>query len=268
MIESRYKIEYELPDKAVKKTSTFKTLWYFVLISLVFITVTATIRAVTEPKDTTEKEIINELTTQQAEQLETIKTKVEENSELTQNLDQVSEKLLFEQQRTQELNSQLAKQEIDRKELEDQLNKALENSVNNEITLDNFTKEEETTDKAETKELATVVTTVTAPNNTKPENLVSKDNETSKVVITANTPQNKQVINEELSTKKETPLLKTTTVTDETSSVTNAIVQEINANKNVTPEPVTITETPALKSEVVLDETPSKQLLPKTQILK
>lgn len=41
MIESRYKIEYELPYKDEKKSSPFKVLWYLLLIPLVLVAVTA-----------------------------------------------------------------------------------------------------------------------------------------------------------------------------------------------------------------------------------
>ena len=41
MIESRYKIEYILPDDEIKKSSPFKVLWYLLLIPLVLLAVTA-----------------------------------------------------------------------------------------------------------------------------------------------------------------------------------------------------------------------------------
>lgn len=41
MIESRYKIEYVLPDEDVKKSSPFRVLWYLLLIPLVLLAVTA-----------------------------------------------------------------------------------------------------------------------------------------------------------------------------------------------------------------------------------
>ena len=41
MIESRYKIEYVLPDEEVTKTSPFRVLWYLLLIPLIGIVVAA-----------------------------------------------------------------------------------------------------------------------------------------------------------------------------------------------------------------------------------
>ena len=213
MIESRYKIEYVLPDEDVKKTSPFRVLWYLLLIPLVLLIVTGitydfsfkhisrdtlalvekakvhifnlgeiqetkkkdenkiqkvskevaktTVKAATEiPLDVVETPVIpsatiipsvpeitesktnqdkikiSELTSKQELQLKTIQSQVAKNSELAKNLNQLSEKLVLEQLKTQELNSKLAEHAKDRKELEEQLNKILEKPIDDDFPLD------------------------------------------------------------------------------------------------------------------------------------
>ena len=41
MIESRYKIEYVLPDENTKKSSPFRVLWYLLLIPIILLAVVA-----------------------------------------------------------------------------------------------------------------------------------------------------------------------------------------------------------------------------------
>ena len=204
MIESRYKIEYVLPDEDVKKTSPFRVLWYLLLIPLVLLAVVAItydfswnnisrdslvlvekakvhifnlgeaqdpkklekkINTVVEtsitPKPSTpqivikkviekpiasrtpatpkplineDKIIITELTAKQELQLKTIQAQIAKNTELTQDLEKLSEQLVLEQIKNQELNSQIAEEEKDRTELEEQLNQILEDSVDKEVS--------------------------------------------------------------------------------------------------------------------------------------
>ena len=204
MIESRYKIEYVLPDEDVKKTSPFRVLWYLLLIPLVLLAVVAItydfswnnisrdslvlvekakvhifnlgeaqdpkklekkINTVVEtsitPKPSTpqivikkvfekpiasrtpatpkplineDKIIITELTAKQELQLKTIQAQIAKNTELTQDLEKLSEQLILEQIKNQELNSQIAEEEKDRTELEEQLNQILEDSVDKEVS--------------------------------------------------------------------------------------------------------------------------------------
>ena len=204
MIESRYKIEYVLPDEDVKKTSPFRVLWYLLLIPLVLLAVAAItydfswnnisrdslilvekakvhifnlgetqdpkklekkINTVVEtsitPKPSTpqivikkviekpiasrtpatpkplineDKIIITELTAKQELQLKTIQAQIAKNTELTQDLEKLSEQLVLEQIKNQELNSQIAEEEKDRTELEEQLNQILEDSVDKEVS--------------------------------------------------------------------------------------------------------------------------------------
>lgn len=203
MIESRYKIEYVLPDEDVKKTSSFRVLWYLLLIPLVLLAVTAitydfsfkniskdslllvektkihifnledkpqnehlnkTVNVVVKtltpanplatietsqklvekpvafvspttptPEINKDKTIITELTSKQKSQLKTIQTQIAENSELTANLEKLSEQFVLEQVKNQALNSKLAAQEKDRIDLEEQLNKILEDSADKEV---------------------------------------------------------------------------------------------------------------------------------------
>ena len=181
MIESRYKIEYVLPDKDAQKASPLRALWYLLLIPLVIFIVTAitydfsfnnmsrdssvlvekakvhifnlgdtqqsekqtsivvkksvlpaskspsivvkeniktpivlSTPTIPKPLINQEKVIISELTSKQESQLKTIQKQIAENTELTQNLNKLSEQLVLEQVKNQQLNSQLTEQEKDR----------------------------------------------------------------------------------------------------------------------------------------------------------
>ena len=176
MIESRYKIEYILPDEEVKKTSSFRVLWYLFLISLILLLVTvitydfslknisrdslalvekakadllnlsdeqeiyrsgntgeqksrnkpnveqtfnnilvSNVVSQTPPKQTVNRnEIeISKLAETQKRQTATIEQKISENSELAQSLETLSEQLLIEKNKNEELNSQLTEQTED-----------------------------------------------------------------------------------------------------------------------------------------------------------
>ena len=206
MIESRYKIEYIVPEEDVKKTSPFKMLWYLLLIPLIAVVVlgitynfsvkdisrdsmvllekakvhvfnlgdASKLAALEENKlekttidnkdelnnktvankskdvksiaatveiDKTEinkdKTTIFELSAAQELQLKTIKEQIAKNTELTNNLNSLSNQLMQEQIKNQSLNSRLAAQELDRLELEQEYYKALKNSEKSKGSIDN-----------------------------------------------------------------------------------------------------------------------------------
>ncbi|MEH6455692.1 MAG: hypothetical protein V7749_05185 [Cocleimonas sp.] len=222
MIESRYKIEYVLPDEDAKKTSSFRVLWYLLLIPLILLAVTAitydfslkniskdslllvekakihifnledrqqterfkkpvnvvvktpakpltTIKTakklIETPVINKDKIVITELTSKQKLQLKTIQTQIAENSELTANLEKLSEQFMLEQVKNQALNSRLAEQEKDRIELEEQLNKILEDSADKEIVKEAVTFKENKKDfiiiEEKTKESLKLIPTKT-----------------------------------------------------------------------------------------------------------
>ena len=254
MIESRYKIEYVLPDEDSKKSSSFKVIWYLLLIPIVLLLVTAItydfsiqniardssllaekakvhvfnlsdntqpnksvtqtnqviekkpapkakIETVTKQiiapakpivKNEKEQRIISELTAKQEEQLKAIQEQIIKNKKLSQNLNSLSTELVREKTKNDSLNSQLSEQEKDRLELEEQLNKILAESKNNEVVIKDFPEEN-------TSKTAIVI----EPND----NLISKTIEKVKTI------KDKEIVEQ-----TQTPIVKSTNVTEDTDN--------------------------------------------------
>jgi len=241
MIESRYKIEYVLPDEDVKKSSPFKVLWYFLLIPLV-------------------------LFAKQEQQLKEFQEQLEKNKKLAQSLNSLSSELVLEKTRNDSLNSKLSEQEKDRLELEEQLNKALAEFEKNKKQVELVVEQQEKKviepvvvqpiieSKPESKEIETIKTVIIKPIQKEVEVVITEESpEIKKELIKTETP----VITKSEENKEEKELSATDKIIAAMSSNNTEKVQEVAEQEKLEVEQVSKQETDNIQE--VIEETTEKE---------
>ena len=134
-----------------------------------------------EKENNTKVEIANiELTEKQELQLKTIQEQIAKNTQLTKQLNTISEQLVLEQTKNEALNSRLAAQEKDRLELEFELYNMLEKSENSLASIDEQASITNQTIKLQSPPTDVAIKTEVIETKTEVK-IVMKDKETQKI---------------------------------------------------------------------------------------